>query len=230
MRSKLKMSKRLAPRKGKTTMPLKAVPHVSPLTPKDELVLSFIKSFEMKEGIPPSREEITKALGFPHLMTAQRSVEKLRDHGVLKFQKNSKRGLEILDVAVSGDDIVELPLLGKVAAGHPIEAIEQSESLKVPAHMIKGNYPHFALRVTGNSMVDDHIEDGDYVIVRQQHAAENGETVVALIDGEATLKRYHRMRDRVELHPANEEFSPIVVGAHQHLRILGVYVGLIRMK
>ncbi len=148
---------------------------------------------------------------------------------MLTFSAQAKRSLEILDISTEQEDVAELSILGVVAAGRPIEAIERNDiSLKVPAAMIKSGYPHFALRVNGNSMIEDSIMDGDYVIVRQQHIAENGDTVVALIDGEATLKRFYRRDGRVELQPANSSMSSIMVDSHQHLRILGVYVGLIR--
>jgi repressor LexA len=205
----------------KTPSPLK--------TRQNEQALAFIRSFELREGISPTRQEIADGLGLSNKMAAQRLVQKLRRHGMLTFSAQAKRSLEILDISTEQEDVAELSILGVVAAGRPIEAIERNDiSLKVPAAMIKSGYPHFALRVNGNSMIEDSIMDGDYVIVRQQHIAENGDTVVALIDGEATLKRFYRRDGRVELQPANSSMSSIMVDSHQHLRILGVYVGLIR--
>jgi repressor LexA len=196
---------------------------------KEERVLNFIQSYELKNGEIPTRQEIAEALKLSNVMAAQRAVKKLRDEGKLTFEKNSVRGLQLVEVD-SDDEIAELPMLGVVAAGRPIEAVERNEmNLKVPAYMIKPGYPHFALRVSGSSMIEDGIFDGDHVVVRQQAVAEEGETVVALLDGEATLKRFHRKGKQIELRPANSTMGPIVVGSHQHLRILGVYVGLIRM-
>jgi repressor LexA len=201
------------------------------LTVKDERTLSFIRSYELKNGECPTRQEIADALKLSNVMAAQRIVQKLRDHGKLSYEEKSVRGLQFVDVDSSvEDEIAELPMLGVVAAGRPIEAVERNEiNLKVPAYMIKPGYPHFALRVSGSSMIEDGIFDGDHVVVRQQAVAEEGQTVVALLDGEATLKRFHRKGKEIELRPANSSMGPIVVGSHQHLRILGVYVGLIRL-
>jgi repressor LexA len=197
---------------------------------KDEQVLSFIRSYELQTGEAPTRQEIAEGVGLPNKMAAQRIVEKLRRHGMLNYESQAKRSLEIISVSSEEVGIAELSVLGLVAAGRPIEAIQRNDvSLKVPASMIRSGYPHFALKVSGNSMIEDSICDGDYVVVRQQAAAENGETVVALLDGEATLKRYYRKGNQVELRPANSSMVPIIVESHQHLRILGVYVGLIRM-
>jgi repressor LexA len=195
----------------------------------EERVLNFIQSYELKNGEVPTRQEIADALELSNVMSAQRAVQKLRDRGKLSYEEKSVRGLQLVEVD-SDDEIADLPMLGVVAAGRPIEAVERNEmSLKVPAYMIKAGYPHFALRVSGSSMIEDGIFDGDHVVVRQQAVAEEGETVVALLDGEATLKRFHRKGKQIELRPANSTMGPIVVGSHQHLRILGVYVGLIRM-
>jgi repressor LexA len=196
---------------------------------KEEKVLNFIQSYELKNGLAPTRQEIADALKLSNVMAAQRVVKKLRDQGRLTYDEKSVRGLQLVEVDTD-DEIADLPMLGVVAAGRPIEAVERNEmNLKVPSYMIKPGYPHFALRVSGSSMIEDGIFDGDHVVVRQQAMAEEGETVVALLDGEATLKRFHRKGKQIELRPANSTMEPIVVGSHQHLRILGVYVGLIRM-
>jgi repressor LexA len=191
----------------------------------DERVLTSIHSFQIREGFAPSRDEIARDLRLPNLHTAQRAVERLSEMGRLQFEKNSKRGIEIAGQQEKLARIVELRLLGTVAAGRPIEAIEGDERIQVPAFFIRGAAPHFVLRVKGNSMIDDHILDGDFVIVKSQSTANNGEKVVALIDNEATLKRFYQKQGRIELHPANEMMTPIVVEAHQQLRIAGVYVG-----
>jgi len=202
----------------------------------DERVFAFIRSYQLGNGVPPSRAEIASGLGLSGIMAAQRSVERLKQKGKLRFDKNAKRGLE--DLTASADltankqtDWVELPLLGAVAAGCPIEtieAIENAERMQVPRSFLSKNFPHFVLKIRGDSMMDDHICDGDFVIIRQQESANNGDRVVALIDNEATLKRFYRKMDRIELHPANPNHSPIIVESHHHFRIAGVYVGLIR--
>jgi repressor LexA len=150
---------------------------------------------------------------------------------MLTLTTQAKRSLQWIEISADHEDAAELSVLGRVAAGRPIEAVERNDvSLKVPAAMIKSGYPHFALRVEGNSMIEDSIRDGDYVVVRQQHIAENGDTVVALVDGEATLKRYFKRGNQIELRPANSSMSSIYVDSHQNLRVLGVYVGLIRTE
>jgi repressor LexA len=201
------------------------------LNRKDEEALAFIESYRLREGIAPTRQELASGLGLSNKMAAQRIIQKLKKHGLLQFRPQSKRSLELVDVNPTHDDIAELSVLGVVAAGQPIEAIERNDkSIKIPATMIQAAHPHFILQVSGNSMIEDSILSGDYVIIRQSQTAENGQTIVALLDDEATLKRYHREGSRVELRPANSSMKPIVVESHQHLRILGIYVGLIRME
>lgn len=122
---------------------------------------------------------------------------------------------------------VALPLAGRVAAGRPIEAIEAADSLEVPTSML-GRGDNFVLQVQGDSMIGDGILDGDYVVVRKAADAENGRTVVALLHGEATVKRFYRKEGRIELHPANPTMQPILVENEESLRIEGVVVGVIR--
>jgi repressor LexA len=204
--------------------------HSMQLSQGDARVLAFIRSFLLRNGIAPTRKEIARDLGLKSVMAAQRAVQKLRDCGRLAFDTQSKRAIQVIEAEKVRSDVVDLPLLGAVAAGLPIEAIESSERIQVPANMVHGSTPHFVLLVKGNSMIEDHICDGDYVIVRKQANANNGEKVVALIDGEATLKRIYQKQGRVELHPANADMKPIIVEAHQHLRLAGVFTGLIRIE
>jgi len=127
---------------------------------------------------------------------------------------------------------VPLPLLGKVAAGKPIEAIESGEPVDVPASLLNKGGKHFVLKVSGNSMIEDGILDGDYVVIREQDTAVNGQTVVALVGNEATIKRYYQKRDRIELHPANADYEPLVLtnlnDSGRDFQIEGILVGLIR--
>lgn len=194
----------------------------------DRRVLQFVRTFQLKEGNSPTRAEIMEALKLPHLMAAQRALDRLQENGLLEVEKNAARGISVAGTDTSSNEIAVLPLLGVVAAGQPIEAIENASTIQVPLSLIRGNARHFVLRVRGDSMIEDHICDGDLVIVREQETAINGDRVIALIDNEATLKRFYKRQGRIELHPANENMSPIIVQAHQHLRIAGVYVGLIR--
>ena len=119
-----------------------------------------------------------------------------------------------------------VPMLGAVAAGMPTEAVAQDERLEFG--QMFGGPNHFALKVQGQSMIEDHIQDGDFVIIRQQETAENGERVVAMIDNEVTLKRFHRKKDHVLLEPANEKMEPIVVDPAENAKILGVLIGVVR--
>jgi repressor LexA len=121
---------------------------------------------------------------------------------------------------------VELPLLGKVAAGAPLQAIPMDERLDFKE--LFGNPSFFALRVQGQSMIENHIEDGDFVVIRKQESAHNGERVVAMIDDEVTLKKYYREKNRIRLEPANETMGPIFVDEDDDVRILGVLVGVVR--
>lgn len=202
----------------------KADPAQARLTPKQKVVFEFIQEFSGKHGYAPSNQEIAKHFGFSSLGTVQNYLVRLEKQGVLAKTWNAKRSLQAL---TSPDEGLELPLLGRVAAGRPIEAFTSGETIEIPKSMkVPGEL--FGLRVQGNSMIEDGIMDGDYVIIRKQAQAENGQTVVAMINNEATIKRYYRRPTHVELHPANSEMKPILVDPGDHLRIEGVLVGVLR--
>ncbi|GAB4272013.1 MAG: transcriptional repressor LexA [Deferrisomatales bacterium] len=194
------------------------------LTPKQKRVLEFVVGYVEAHGFAPTQQEIAQAFGFRSLGTVQNYLVRLERQGFLKRTWNAKRALEVVDSEPSEN---EVPLLGYVAAGTPIEAVTTDDRLEVPRSMVRGP-DVFALRVKGDSMVEDGILDGDYVVVRRQATAANGETVVALVDGEATVKRFYRRQGRVELHPANAAMEPIAVEAGQDVRIEGVVIGVIR--
>jgi len=210
------------------------------LTPKQKAVLDFITEFTTQKGYSPSQHEIARHFRFKSLGTVQNYLVRLERQGALKKTLNARRSLE----AVSSDtalDSTELPILGKVAAGKPIQALASEESLAVPRSLLSSGGKHFVLKVSGSSMIEDGILDGDFVIVRSQQTAQNGQTVVALIGNEATIKRFYKRRDAsIELQPANPAFEPILIpsltdsdsGAHDFrmadFRIEGVMVGLIR--
>lgn len=200
------------------------------LTPKQKKMLDFIRSYAEENGFAPSQQEIAASFGFQSLGTVQNYLVRLEREGFLRRSWNAKRALEVVadEPAPGGARDNEIPLLGRVAAGSPIEAVAAEETLEVPAWMI-GRGESFALRVTGDSMCEDGILDGDFVIVRRQRTAENGQNVVAYVDGEATVKRFHVAGGGdVELQPANRTMSPIRIGRNQSLEILGVVVGVIR--
>jgi repressor LexA len=197
---------------------------MSPLTPKQKKILDFIHSHTETEGYPPSQQEIARAFGFRSLGTVQNYLVRLEREGLLSRDWNARRGMRVVHPKTAG---AELPLAGTVAAGKPIEAVETPDTIEVPASMV-GPGENFVLRVRGDSMIGDGILDGDYVVVRRQPGAESGQTVVALIGGEATVKRFQRKGGRVELHPANPAMAPIAVEGEESFRIEGVVVGVIR--
>ncbi len=176
--------------------------------------------------MPPSYEEIRREFGFASLNSARKHLLQLHRKGFIRSPwKNQKRALEIVEVA-EAPRAVSLPLLGTVAAGKPLLSEEVDGSIEVPESMLRRG-EHFALRVRGDSMIEDGIHDGDLLVVQRREDAEVGQTVVALVDGEATVKRYYRQGDKVELRPANEKFTPIIADPSS-VHVEGVVVGLVR--
>jgi repressor LexA len=196
------------------------------LTRRQREVFDFVRSFVEERGYSPSLEEIGEHLGLSSVATVHKHVQHLVDKGYLRKAWNRSRSVE--PVAGEAARGVDLPLLGVVAAGAPIEAIEVEERIAVPAEMVTRRGETYVLRVRGDSMKDEHIQDGDYVVVESRKEARNGETVVALIHGsEATLKKFYRRGARVLLEPANQALRPIEVPASA-VEIRGVVRGLLR--
>jgi repressor LexA len=196
------------------------------LTPKQRAVLQYLKDYRREHGMPPSYEEIRREFGFASLNSARKHLLQLHRKGFIRSPwKNQKRALEIVETA-EAPRAASLPLLGSVAAGKPILSEEVDGTIEVPESMLRRG-DHFALRVRGDSMVEDGIRDGDLLVVQRREEAEVGQTVVALVDGEATVKRYYLQGEKVELRPANERFSPIVAEASS-VRVEGVVIGLLR--
>ncbi len=195
------------------------------LTEKQKRVYDFLKSYLEEKGLPPSYEEIRRGLGFRSLNSVAKHLKQLEKRGFLRSPwSNRKRAFELLPLAPKAQVI---PLLGRVAAGMPIEPFETPDELDVPEWLVRGQ-GNFALKVTGFSMVEDGIRDGDYLIVRKQdHLVSSGQTVVALLDGEATVKRLFMKEGLVELRPASEKHSP-VFAEPDRVEIVGVVVGLYR--
>ena len=194
------------------------------LTPAQDRVYRFVRGYVEQHGCAPSYEEIRSNLGFQSLNAVYKHLKQLEERGYLKTPwKNKKRALELVPLQ-SGSGAI--PFLGVVAAGTPIEAIEVPESIDVPDSFL-GHGSNFALRVKGDSMIDDGIRDGDILIVTRQPHAENGQTVVALVNGEATVKKLYRHEKEIELRPANENMKPIRVAADE-MEIVGVVMGLLR--
>lgn len=200
----------------------------SGVTPKQKRVLEFIRSFADSRGYAPSQHEIATHFGFRSLGTVQNYLTRLEALGLLRRSWNAKRRLDVVPPPEDQGRIPgELPLLGRVAAGRPIEALTTPESIEVPAWLL-GAGEHFVLRVQGDSMVEEGILDGDYVVVRRQSEAPDGTTVVALVEGEATVKRIFRRGREVELRPANPSVASLWIREGQDLRIQGVLAGVLR--
>ncbi len=199
-----------------------------PLTKRQREILNYLSVHTEQHGYAPSFEEIAENFHFSSLATVHEHLTNLERKGYIKRSYNESRAIEILpSEAVSR--AVELPLLGAVAAGTPIEATESGESISVPESLVSRSGNHYVLRVRGNSMIDEQIRDGDFVVVNDRPRADNGETVIALIDGTAaTVKKFYRERDgRVRLQPANETMAPIYVNEND-VRIQGIVVGVMR--
>jgi repressor LexA len=194
------------------------------LSPKKQRFVDFIQYFTVNNNRPPTFVEIMGGLGISSLGTVNWYVNELEQEGVLQRMrgKNGKRALSLLEQHIDN----RLPLLGLIAAGHPLEVFEDSEYMDVPPQYI--NPENYVLKVNGNSMIDDQIRDGDYIIVRKIETANNGDTVVALINNEATLKRYYLSDKGVELHPQNPDFDIIHVSPDDHFRINGIVLAVFR--
>ena len=199
-----------------------------PLTKRQKEILDYIESFIDDRGYAPSFEEIAESFGYSSLATVHEHLSNLERKGYIRKSYNESRSIELVgrDTATP---VVELPLLGAVAAGLPIEAIENNETLAVPPDMVSRRRDNYVLRVEGNSMIEEQIRDGDYIVVQAQDRAEDGQMVVALVGGDsATVKKLYRERDgRVRLQPANPTMDPIFVDPLD-LRIQGIVVGVIR--
>lgn len=197
------------------------------LTPTQKRVLDFILEFKNQNGVAPSQSEIAKEFQYRSLGTVQNILKYLKQGGWIESKPNARRGLEVKPVQPLSSSSIALPLLGKVAAGKPIEAVESQTQMDVPHFMVKrGEY--FVLEVMGRSMIEEGILHGDFVIVKRQRHAENGQTVVALIDGAATVKKIYIKKNQIELRPANSEYKPILVGLDQSFQIEGIVSGVVR--
>ncbi|MFA5186102.1 MAG: transcriptional repressor LexA [Patescibacteria group bacterium] len=184
-----------------------------PLTPKQKEVLDYIVNFISDKGYPPSFREIADGLDLASPSTVHVHIQALKERGFLRGGGASgpgARNLEPTDKAVMWGKSVLLPLKGLIAAGAPIEAVEERETFAVPVDLAPDSANSYVLRVKGDSMIEDGIFDGDYVVVERNPSPKNGDVVVALLDNEyATLKRFYRERDRIRLQPANSTMKPI---------------------
>jgi repressor LexA len=196
------------------------------LTKRQKEVLDFVSFYTDEYGYAPTIKEICSRFSLSSVATVHKHLTRLEEKGYIERTPNASRSLSLVD-REGAHKSVELPLLGFIAAGKPIDSVEQPESLSVPEDML-GRGKTFVLRVKGNSMIDEQIKDGDYVIVKERNHAENGETVVALLNGEeVTLKKYYREDSRIRLQPANPEVEPIYV-EEEEVTVQGVVIGIMR--
>lgn len=197
---------------------------------RQKQILSFLKQYIDKYGYSPTLGEIAEAMGVHSLATIHEHLQTLATKGVIKRFEGAVRGIEILDEKIAGNfqkQGIELPILGYIAAGQPIMTYTDPDaSIKISPSMVSGKKRAFVLQVKGDSMIEDGILDGDHVIIEEQHAANDGDIVVALLDnGLATLKRFFQETDRVRLEPANSAMQPIYA---TDVKIQGKCVGVIR--
>ena len=199
-----------------------------PLTKRQKQILDYIEGYISEWGYAPNFEEIAHAFGYASLATVHEHLSNLERKGYIRKAYNQSRSIELVhrDTGVAA---FELPLLGAVAAGLPIEAIQDMETLAVPPDMLRSGAESYVLRVEGDSMIDEQIRDGDYIVVSARQMANEGETVVALVGGEsATVKKFYREPGScIRLQPANDAVEPIIVDADD-VQIQGVVVGVIR--
>jgi len=194
------------------------------LTPRQKQILDFIKGYLKKHDFSPSFEEIKKHFRLRSLSNIHQHINTLEDGGYLERQKNKKRGITI----VKKEALVEIPLLGTIAAGAPIEAVQEKETIAVSKNRLPNLSDIYALRVVGDSMIDENINDGDIVLVRHQETAENGQKVVALINkNEVTLKKFYKEKGYIRLQPANKNIEPIILRNGRDIAIQGIVLDVI---
>ena len=200
------------------------------LTERQKSILEYILDFRRRRGIAPTHREICEQFGFSSYGTAYKHLKLLVEKGYLRRDRHQRRGLEVtatgdVDGAAAG---AELPFLGRIAAGRPIEAVTGGDSLTVP-RLLYGDQTqdHYMLRVAGDSMIGEGIHDGDWVVVERRDRAHTGEMVVALVGDEATLKRFYPEGDQIRLQPSNPAMSPLRYPASD-VQVQGIVVGLMR--
>jgi len=197
-----------------------------PITARQKRVFDYIRNYFETHQEAPTIAEIGKEFGMSSSASAHNVVSLLEKEGLIRRIPNVSRGIELVEKET--EDRSEIPLLGVVAAGAPIEAVLNYETVCIPRDMMRQGRM-FALRVRGDSMIDEQIRNHDVIILKSQTTAENGQTVVALIDGsDATVKRFYSGRGQVRLEAANPDYKPIVIRPPERVQIQGVVVGVIR--
>ena len=200
------------------------------LTERQRDILQFIREFQRQRGVAPTHREICDHFGFSSYGTVYKHLSLLEKKGLIRRDWNQKRGVELVDreetQSAPSTPVRELPLFGYIAAGRPLEVETSDETIAVPEHLTSRG-DNYVLKVRGDSMIDDGILDGDLVIIARRERADNGQMVVANVNGEVTLKRIYSEGERVRLQPANSMMNPIYAAARD-VAVQGVVVGLMR--
>jgi repressor LexA len=198
------------------------------LTKRQREILTYLGRYSESNGYAPSFEEIADTFNYNSLATVHEHLTNLERKGYIRRAYNESRAIEILP-SECFQRAVELPMMGTVAAGMPIEAVASGETMAVPEAFLRKSGQHYVLRVRGNSMIDAQISDGDFVIVNERRSVDNGEMVIAMTNGtSATVKKFYREKDgRIRLQPANDTMDPIYVNEND-ISIQGVVVGVLR--
>ena len=197
-----------------------------PLTKRQREILDYLDEFIRQHGYAPSLEEIGRRFGLSSLATVHKHLTNLEEKGFIRRAWNRSRSVELVPTRTGGRAL-ELPLLGYVAAGAPIEAITGNETIAVP-EALAGKRDSYVLQVKGDSMIDEQIRDGDFVVVEDRKSASNGEMVIALVRGfDVTLKKFYQEHGRIRLQPANDTMQPLMLDPDQ-VQVQGVVVGVMR--
>lgn len=197
---------------------------MSTLTKRQKQVLNFIQNYSKKNEYSPSLEEIADHLGLSSVATVHEHVSKLKEKGILHWQENQQRSIEIS----ATEPMFFVPLLGKVAAGKPIEAVQERENFAFPKNKLPKTTNIYALRVQGNSMIEEGINDGDVILVQEQKTALNGQKVVAIVDGGATVKKFYKEKSNIRLVPANRKMSAIIITKNNEFSIQGIVLDVVK--
>lgn len=195
------------------------------VTKRQRQVLDFVNNYTAKNHYSPSLEEIKKHLGLSSVSTAHYHIRTLQDMGYLRKATNQPRAIDV----IGHETMLKIPLAGMISAGRPIEAIQEKETIAVPTSRLRQSANVYALKVTGKSMIDENIDDGDVVLIQKQKTAENGQKVVALLDKQfATLKKFYRERGQIRLQPANKNMEPMIVRDNDDIAIQGIVLDVIK--
>src|SRR3989344_9317627 len=195
------------------------------ITKKQKQVFDFVKEYNVKHDYAPSLEEIKKKFKLASVSTAHYYISKLKDAGFLNKEHNQPRSVVLRDSEI----MVKIPFLGIIAAGEPIEVIENRETIAIPKSRLPRSGEAYALRVQGDSMIDEGVNNGDTILIKKQNTAENGDKVVALLNrNEATLKTFYKEKGQIRLQPANKNYQPFIIKPDQDFALQGVLFDVIK--